>query len=117
MLANPLPALVTQNPSILPVTVGSLGVSSVTVQDAASLACFLPTAGIPASLYLRLPASPVDTVVNGCGNPPILDFVSDGDGSSGGLGSGGLLGEVIAAKLNVALSDLGATAPGLADFF
>jgi hypothetical protein len=113
---NPLAPLVASNPSILPVTVGSPGLSSVTVADAASLVCFLPTTGAPASLYLRLDTDPTDTLVNACANPPILDFVPDGDGSSGGLGSGALLGEVIAARLNVALSELGATAAGLGDF-
>jgi hypothetical protein len=51
-----------------------------------------------------------------CGNPPILDFDPAGDGSSGGQGGGGLTGEAIAAKLNVAMSDRGMTPPGLANF-
>jgi hypothetical protein len=113
---NPVPALVVQPPAILPVTVGAPGISSLTILDAAGLTCFLPTHGTPASLYLRLPALPGDTLVDACRNPPIVDFAPDGDGSSGGLGGGALVGEVIAAKLNVALSDHGTTPPGLASF-
>lgn len=114
--ADPVAALVIQNPALFPITVGAAGISSLTIPDLAHLTCFLPASGIPASLYLRLRATPRDTLVDACANPPILDFVAGGDGASGGLGGGALVGEVIAAKLNVALSARGLTPAGLADF-
>ena len=100
----------------LPVTIGAPGVSSLTVSDAARLLCLLPARGIPASLCLRLPGCAGDTLVDACDNPPILDFDPTGDGASGGLGGGGLAGQVIAAKLNVARSRQGTTPPGLERF-
>lgn len=112
---NSLTALVSLNPAILPVTVGAPGISSLTVQDAPGLVCFLPASGAAASLCLRLHGCAGDTVIDACGTPPILDFAPAGDGASGGQGGGAFVGEVIAAKLNVALADRGITEPGLAE--
>jgi hypothetical protein len=114
--ANGPSGSVTLNPSILPVTVGAPGDLSLTVQDQARLICFLPTGGTPALLCTGLGGCGGDMVINACSNPPILDFDSSGNGSSGGQGGGTLTGQSIAAKLNVALSDLGATPTGLRNF-
>ena len=68
--SNPLAALVTADPQILPVTVGAPGINSLTVADAARLICLLPASGAPASLFLRLSGSPDDVLIDACGNPP-----------------------------------------------
>src|SRR5262249_57277121 len=105
-----LGALVTRPPELFPITAGAAGISSLTIQDAPRLACFLPATGVPASLCLRLAgACPIDTFVDRCANPPILDFNPGGDGSSGGQGAGAFIGEAIAPKLNAGLSQLAAT--------
>jgi len=98
------------------VTVGAPGINALTLLDLPRAQCFLPARGAPASLHVRLLGAPDDTLIDACANPPILDFVPDGDGSSGGQGGGELVGEAVAAKLNVALSDLGVTPRGLAGF-
>jgi cysteine-rich repeat protein len=108
--ANGATGLVTQNPGILPVTIGAPGDLSLTVQDQASLICFMPCGGTPAVLCTGLGCSG-DMLIDACSNPPILDFDSSGNGSSGGQGGGTLTGQTIAAKLNVALSDL--NVPGI----
>jgi hypothetical protein len=109
--------VITLNPSILPVTVGAPGDLSLTVQDQASLICFMPTGGPPAALCTGLGGGcGGDMVINACSNPPILDFNSSGNGSSKGQGGGVLTGHAIVTKLAVALSSIGATPPGLGDF-
>jgi hypothetical protein len=114
--ANGPTGVITQNPSILPVTVGAPGILSLTVQDQASLICFLPAGGTSAVLCTGLSGCGGDMVINACSNPPILDFNPSGNGSSGGQGGGTLTGHAIVAKLAVALSDIGATPPGLGSF-
>ena len=111
--ANGPNGVITQNPSILPVTVGALGTLSLTIQDQASLICFLPTNGTAAALCTGLSGCGGDMVINACSNPPILDQKSSG---SGGQGGGVLTGHTIVAKLAVSLSNIGATPPGLASF-
>ena len=115
-VANGPEGLVTLHPEVLPVTVGAPGILSVKVPDQARLVCFLPAEGTPAALCTGLDGCDGDTVVSACGNPPILDFIPSGDGASGGQGGGGLTGQVITASVNVALSNLGATPVGLANF-
>ena len=111
-LANdPVSGLVTLHPGVLPVTVGAIGDVSLTVQDQASLVCFLPTSGPAALLCTGLGCSG-DMLIDACTNPPILD-PNGGFTASGGQGGGALTGELIALKLSVALSAIGATPPGL----
>jgi hypothetical protein len=116
-----------QNPGILPVTVGAPGIRSLEVRDPTALQCFLPATnvagGAPAALCATtavqgkndchtisaaFPASMV--VAEDCSN---VDATATG---SNGQGGGTLTGQTIAAKLNVALSRLNATGPGLGDF-
>jgi hypothetical protein len=113
--ANGPAGLVTMNPTILPVTIGGPGLLSLTVTDQDRLICFLPALAPPTTLC-STGACAGDMTIDACNNPPIVDFVPVGDGSSGGQGGGTLAGEVIAAKLNVALSKLGATPAGLGSF-
>jgi hypothetical protein len=114
--ANGPAGLVTNNLGILPVTVGAPGDLSLKVEDQPSLMCFMPTGGPPAVLCTGLSGCGGDMVINACSNPPILDFDSSGNGSSGGQGGGTLTGQTVSAKLNVALSDLAATPTGLRNF-
>src|SRR5262249_33692597 len=110
---DPGTGLVTLNPSILPVTVG--GGLSLTVQDQSSLICFMPTTGAPSALCTGLGGCGGGMRIEVCTTPPILD--PDGTfSSSGGQGGGTLTGETIALRLNIALSDGGATQPGLRNF-
>jgi hypothetical protein len=104
---------VTLNPSVLPVTVGAVGDLSLTIANQASLICFMPSTGTPASLCTGLMGCGGDMVINACNNPPILDFNPSGNGNSGGQGGGTLTGQAIALKLNLALSALGATPSNL----
>lgn len=114
--ANGPGGLLTDNLDVLPVTVGAPGVLSLTVADQDRLICFLPATGTPAALCEGVGAPCADDMlIDACATPPIVDFDAMGDGSSGGQGSGVLAGELLAAKLNVALSERGATPPGLAD--
>ena len=110
---DPSTGLVTNNPAILPVTVG--GGTSLTVQDQSSLICFMPTTGTPSALCTGLGGCGGAMVINACSNPPILD-PDGGFTSSGGQGGGTLTGETIALRLNIELSDAGATQPGLRNF-
>lgn len=112
---DPVTGLITNNPSVLPLTVAAIGDLSLTVQDQASLQCFLPTSGAPDLICTGLSPCGPDEVIDACSNPPILD-PAGGFTSSGGQGSGELGGEAIALNLSVRLSDLGATAPNLKDF-
>jgi len=75
----------------------------------------MPATGTAAALCTKLDGCPTDTVVDACAAPPILDLDA-GSEASGGLGGGDLVGETIAAKLNVALSRAGATPAGLENF-
>jgi cysteine-rich repeat protein len=112
---DPVTGLVTNNPSILPVTVGATGDLSLTIQDQTSLQCMLPTTGGVEVLCTGLAPCGPDELIDACSNPPILD-PNLGFTSSGGQGSGVLAGEAIGLNLSVALSDLGATTPNLKDF-
>ena len=111
--ANGPGGLVTQNPSVLPVTVGAPGDLSLTINDQASLICFMPAGGTPALLCTGLSGCGGDMLINACSNPPIRDFNPSGNGSSGGQGGGTLTGQAIALKINLKLSALGATPSGL----
>ncbi len=111
-LNDPATGFVSQNPSILPVTVGVAGDVSVTVTDQERLLCFLPTTGVEAALCNGLGGCGGDMTINACTNPPILD-PDLGFTSSGGQGGGRLTGDAIALRLSVALSDLGVTPGGL----
>jgi hypothetical protein len=113
---NPLAGLVANNPGLFPITIGTPGVLSLTIPDAARLTCFLPATNTPASICARLGGCGGDMLIDACANPPILDFNPAGNGSSGGQGAGSFAGETLAAKINVGLSDLGETPPGLATF-
>jgi cysteine-rich repeat protein len=110
---DPSTGLVTNNPGILPVEVG--GGLSVTVQDQSSLICFLPTSGPPSALCTGLGSCGGDMLIDMCTNPPILD-PDGGFTASGGQGGGTLTGETIALRLNIRLSDMGATQVGLRNF-
>ncbi len=112
--ANGVAGVVTLHPSVLPVRVGAPGLRSLEVMDQQALACLLPASGTPAALCTGL-ADCGDFAADACSNPPILDLDPSGD-ASGGLGGGELTGEVIAAKLNVALGRAGAFPPGLENF-
>jgi hypothetical protein len=127
---DPSTGLVTLHQDVLPVTLGAPGIRSLTVPDQTALECFLPATGSdPAALCAAqaqssvndcsVPAVPNNqgfpefmTVTDTCDN--VLDEVSGT--SSKGQGGGTLTGEALAAKLNVALSEAGATLPGLGDF-
>ena len=112
---DPVTGLVSLNPSVLPVTVGAPGDVSLTVDNQTALVCFLPTQGVPDGLCDGgLPGCGGDMLIDTCTNPPILDPLG-GFTSSGGQGTGTLGGEAIALKLNLALSDMGVTKPGLRD--
>lgn len=97
------------HPEVFPLTVGMPGVAALTIADQASLICLLPATGLDAALCTGLASCGGDMTIDACTSPPILDFDGSGDGSSGGQGAGTLLGELVAAKLNVALS------PGLGE--
>jgi cysteine-rich repeat protein len=111
--ANGIGGLVTDNPSVLPLTLGAPGLRSLTVANQAALVCLMPATGTSAALCTKLAACPTDTVADACTAPPILDLNGD---ASGGLGGGDLTGETIAARLNVALSNAGALPGGLENF-
>jgi hypothetical protein len=113
--ANGAGGLVTDHPEVFPIMLGAPGVTSLTVTNQAGLVCFLPTSGISAAFCNELEGCSGDYTIGSCDAPPLLDFDPAGDGSSGGQGSGDLAGEVLAAKLNVAFSQLGVTPPGLGD--
>jgi hypothetical protein len=114
--ANGPDGLVTDNEDLLPVRVGATGVLSLTIADQDRLICFLPADGTAAALCEGIDGPcEDDMVIDDCASPPIADFDPSGDGSSGGQGGGRLAGELIAAKLNVALSERGETPPGLGD--
>jgi hypothetical protein len=112
--ANGVDGVVTTTPDLLPVSVGAPGVLSLTIADQERLICFLPSVGTAAGLCegIDTPCGG-DMLVDVCATPPIVDFDPMGDGVSGGQGGGTLTGELLAAKLNVALSDRGVTPPGL----
>jgi hypothetical protein len=113
--ANGPQGSVTNNPSILPASIGAPGTGlSVTVNTQASLIAFLPANGTPNVLCGNpMPvACPGDLVINGAGDVPD----PGNGGSSGGDGAGTLAGQALAMTLNVALSNLGANPPGLGDF-
>ncbi len=114
--ANGPAGLVTANPGVLPVTIGATGVLSLSIPDQSGLVCFLPGSGTAAALCTDRTACAGDMVVDACASPPIVDFDPAGDGASGGQGAGSLAGDLIAAKLNVALSEFEATPPGFAGF-
>lgn len=97
-------------------TVGASGILSLTIQDQASLICFLPAGGTASALCTGLGGCGGDMLINACSNPPILDFNNTGNGSSGGQGGGTLTGQTIVLKLAVALSNIGAAPPGLGSF-
>src|SRR5262249_30093541 len=109
--ANGPQGSVTNNPSILPASIGAPGTGrSVTIATQAGLTAFLETSG-PANALCGNPmpvACPGDLTISGSGDVP------DPSGSrSGGDGAGVLAGETLAATLSVALSNLGANPTGL----
>ncbi len=125
---DPGSGYISQNPGVLPVTVGELGIRALTLSDKMQLECFLPaTLNNPAALCAKTAVhgvnncatSPQDMeITDTCGN--VVDAkTSCGTGDtqcSGGQGGGTLTGQAIAAKLNVALSDDGVTLAGLGNF-
>lgn len=106
--ANGPQGWVTNNPGILPASIGAPGTgASVTVNTQAGLIAFMPTNGTPAALD----TANGDVVINVAGDVP-----DPNGGGSNGDGAGTLAGQALAMTLNVALSNLGANPPGLGTF-
>ncbi|MBI3770198.1 MAG: hypothetical protein HY271_17130 [Deltaproteobacteria bacterium] len=103
-IANKPTGWITQNPGVLPETVGGGG-NSVTVNTQSGLIAFMPTGGTASAL------TPGAVVINVPGDVP------DPSGSgSFGDGGGVLTGQTLALKLSVALSNIGFNPPGLDSF-
>ena len=99
--ANGPNGLITQNPSVLPVTVG--GIVSVTLSDQASLIAFLQTGGTSNMLCGNAQPAPCPASLVVTNGSPIPD--PSGSGSEG-YGGGVLTGQTIALTLNASLSSL-----------
>ena len=110
-IANGGQGWVTNNPSVLPASIGGPGTGlSVTIDNQPSLIAFMPTGGT-ANVLCGNPmpvACPGDLVVDTASDVP------DPSGTgSGGDGAGVLAGQTLAMTLSLSLSDLGANPTGL----
>lgn len=105
-IANGGQGWITNNPSVLPESIGAPGTgSSVTVGTQAGLIAFMPTGGTGG------PITYGDVVIDDPGDVP------DPSGTgSGGAGAGVLAGQTLALKLSVSLSNLGAKPTGFGSY-